>query len=212
MERGTDQPRTSSAGATRLSLVARLGNHDDSQAWRDFVQLYTPLVYGFCRRQGLQEADAADVAQETLTQVAHSIRSFVYDRERGRFRDWLGAIVRSKISRHFRKRQAQTLDPVSDSAPDPLDRFASPEAVTEWEAVFHDYLLRVALERVRSDYDDLHWQAFERVWRDGEPVAEVAASLGLTLAAVYLTKSRLLKRLRAEIEALTDDAAHWAKS
>src|SRR5688500_7177705 len=91
---------------TRASLLLRLRDPQDGDAWRLFADTYAPLVYRHCRRQGLQEADAADVAQEVLTQVARSIGTFEYRPERGRFRDWLGAVVRSKLAR-FRQRQTR---------------------------------------------------------------------------------------------------------
>ncbi len=88
---------------TRPSLLLRLRDRTDAQAWGTFVDLYTPLVYRFCRRRGLQAADAADVAQEVMTQVMRSIGGFTYDPSVGRFRDWLGAVVRTHVGRLHRK-------------------------------------------------------------------------------------------------------------
>src|SRR5262245_44373845 len=88
---------------TRASLLVRLRDPRDGDAWRLFADTYVPLVYGHLRRHGLQEADAADVAQEVLTQVARSIGGFDYQPERGRFRGWLGAVVRSKLARFFKQ-------------------------------------------------------------------------------------------------------------
>ena len=113
---------------TRPSLLVRLRNPKDSAAWAEFVQVYTPLVYRYCRRAGLQSADAAEMAQETFAQVFQAIGSFSYDRGRGRFRDWLGAVVRSRLSRLFAKAtrapdllDGQTLDHQAATAPvDPI--------------------------------------------------------------------------------------------
>jgi RNA polymerase sigma factor (sigma-70 family) len=76
-------------------------NPEDRMAWEDFVRIYTPLVFGFCRGRGLQEADAADVSQEAMKAVAGAIGRFDYDPARGTFRSWLFRIVRSKLSNHF---------------------------------------------------------------------------------------------------------------
>src|SRR5437764_9919920 len=83
---------------TRASLLVRLRDPQDETAWRDFVDLYTPLVYGYARKQGLQEADAADLSQEVLGAVAGAVRRLDYDPRRGAFRNWLFTIVRRKLS------------------------------------------------------------------------------------------------------------------
>ena len=81
---------------TRGSLIIRLEDGNDKQAWSDFIDLYSPVIYGFARRQGLQDADAADLVQEVLRSVARSIPK--YDRQKGRFRNWLMAVVRNRLN------------------------------------------------------------------------------------------------------------------
>ena len=88
---------------TRPSLLVRLRDARDAQAWAQFVQVYAPLVYGFARRQGLQDADAADLTQEVLHTVARSISRLDYDPRRGSFRGWLFTVVRTRLS-NFRDR------------------------------------------------------------------------------------------------------------
>jgi DNA-directed RNA polymerase specialized sigma24 family protein len=90
--------------ATRESLLVRLGDGRDKQAWFDFVDLYSPIIYGFARRQGLQDADAADLVQEVLRSVARSLSC--YDHRKGRFRSWLMAVVRHRLS-EFRAGQGR---------------------------------------------------------------------------------------------------------
>lgn len=186
---------------TRPSLLARLADPADADAWRAFVDAYAPLVYRFCRRRGAQEADAADLTQEVLAQVARSIPAFRYDPARGRFRDWLWAVVRSRLGRH-RRRDARR--PVGVDG-DELDDRAGAAPDPEWAADFHARLAEVALGRVRGEFSDAHWRAFERTWRDNESAAAVAADLGLTVAAVYVAKCRVLARLRDELLFLAED-------
>src|SRR5437016_3679036 len=85
--------------ATRASLIVRLRDPQDVGAWREFIDLYAPLVYGYARKQGLQDADAADLSQEVLGAVIASIHRLDYDPDRGAFRNWLFTIVRRKLAR-----------------------------------------------------------------------------------------------------------------
>src|SRR5438132_9043989 len=85
------------APTTRLSLLLRICDAKDSQAWSQFVDLYAPLVYGFARKHGLQDADAADLTQDVLQAVSGGIRRLDYDPRRGPFRAWLFTVVRNKL-------------------------------------------------------------------------------------------------------------------
>src|SRR5438045_5366263 len=86
------------APPTRPSLLLRLRDARDGVAWSEFVEVYAPLVYGYARRQGLQDADAADVCQEVLGGVAGSVGRLEYDPARGAFRNWLFTVVRRKLA------------------------------------------------------------------------------------------------------------------
>jgi RNA polymerase sigma-70 factor (ECF subfamily) len=92
---------------TRASLLLQLRDAQNAAAWEQFVAIYTPLIFWFCCRQGLQEADAADVSQEVMRAVARAMQSFDYDPRRGKFRNWLLTVVRSKVSNLLRNRQRQ---------------------------------------------------------------------------------------------------------
>src|SRR5690349_3948035 len=96
-----------SAYHTRHSLLMRLRDARADNAWGPVPESYAPLVYRYCRRCGLQDADAADVAQEVLAQVARSVRGFDYQPGLGRFRDWLGTIIRSKLADYHRARRRE---------------------------------------------------------------------------------------------------------
>jgi RNA polymerase sigma factor (sigma-70 family) len=188
--------------ATRPSLLLRIRDAGDAASWEDFAAVYGPIIRGYCRRRGLQEADASDVGQEVLSQVARSIGGFEYLPTRGRFRDWLGTVTRNKITRFLENRGRdgpvlpidETTARLEDSREDP-----------EWTAEYHARILKVALERIRDDFEARTWDAFERIWGRDHPAPEVSRDLGMTIDAVYAAKSRVLRRLRDEVLALADD-------
>jgi RNA polymerase sigma-70 factor (ECF subfamily) len=185
---------------TRASLLARLRDPADDASWRTFVDLYGPIIVGYCRRLGLQDADAADVAQDVLTGVVRSIRTFEYDRERGRFRDWLRTVVRNRVGRFLKNEADQP-----DWATPRLDGLPASAQDGAWAEEFNTHVLRAALNRIRPHFEPTTWEAFCRAWQEQRPAATVAAELGLGVDAVYVAKSRVLKRLRAEVTALADD-------
>jgi RNA polymerase sigma-70 factor (ECF subfamily) len=195
---------------TRPSLLLRIRDHGDAEAWRMFVDVYAPLIYGYCRHRRLQEADAADVAQEVLTRVARSMQNFEYSPDRGRFRDWLGTIARNEIVR-FQTRARRPGQGTGGEHDGGLDSIESAEQDSAWSAQFHAHLLETALDRVRPHFDPATWRAFECVWLDDEPAPQVARQLGMPVEKVYVAKSRVLKRLREEVLLLGEDAPLLAR-
>lgn len=191
----------SGAPETRPSLLLKIRDPGDSEAWSRFVHLYGPLVYQHCRRKGLQDADAVEVMQEVLLQVHRSIAAFDYDVEHGRFRNWLGAVTRSKLNRFWRGREPQR----HFSLEEPDQIAAEPDA--HWEEDYHRHLLQVALDSVRPHFESATWQAFELVWLSDVPAADVAERLQQPLSWVYVAKSRVLKRLRKAVEQLTGESS-----
>jgi RNA polymerase sigma factor (sigma-70 family) len=190
-----------SASRTRPSLLLRIRDVDDAEAWSTFVEIYAPVVYHFFRRRGLQDSDAADVTQEVMTQVTRSVGGFTYRPECGRFRDWLGAVARNKLNDHLRSRR-RTARAAGDDA---QLKLAEGDTGSDWQEEFNAGVLRVALNNIRPHFEPITWRAFEYVWIEGRPAAEVSASLGVPLGAIYVAKSRVLKRLRQEVLALAED-------
>ena len=191
--------------STKASLLLRIRDHGDAASWADFAVVYGPLIRGYCRRKGLQEADSADVEQEVLAQVARSISGFDYEPGRGRFRDWLGTVTRNKIARSREVAGRGTRGIGGDGSVAILDGVDTPGDDAEWTSAFHARILEVALGRVRPGFEPVTWSAFSGVWADGLPAPEVARALGLAIDSVYAAKSRVLKRLREEVLALADD-------
>ncbi len=169
------------------------------------MELYTPPVLRYCRLRGLQDADAADVTQEVMAQVARSMRSFRYAPEGGRFRDWLGTITRRKVNRHLTKRNLGTEGGGGNDTPEGVNNPRVIEADPDWSAEFNAQILGAALERVRPLFGPATWNAFAGVWLENRTAAQTAAALGVSLEAVYVAKSKVLKRLEEEVLTLAED-------
>jgi RNA polymerase sigma-70 factor (ECF subfamily) len=190
--------------STRPSLLLRLRDPRDAEAWRAFVEVYGPLVYGHARRRGLKHEDGEDVTQKVFARIAEAIRTFNYQPDLGRFRDWLGAIVRNETNRFLKHDRGAAHG--KGGADDALNQVAAPSSDTAWTAEFNAHILRVALERCRPHFEAATWRAFERVWLEQTPAAAVAKEMGQPIDWVYVAKSRVLKRLAQEVQELADDA------
>ena len=183
--------------STRASLLVRLRDPRDGPAWGEFVDLYAPMVYGYLRKQGLQDADAADLSQEVLGAVAGAVGRLEYDPRRGAFRNWLFTIVRRKLS-NWRAAQVHRIPGSGDTATHRLlEQCPVPEGTeADWEADWEQRLFAWACEQVRRDVTEATWQAFWKTAIDDQPGKQVAAELGLSVAAVYRARSRVLARLK----------------
>lgn len=130
---------------TSSSLLIRIRDPQDSQSWNLFVDVYTPVVYRYLVKRGLQDADATDCTQDSLIEVARCIQSFEYRPEIGRFRDWLALVVRRRLYRFWNQRRHEGLDECS---------LPGNGADSEWIEVYQSELLRAAIERVRQEVEE----------------------------------------------------------
>jgi RNA polymerase sigma-70 factor (ECF subfamily) len=187
--------------ATRASLLVRLRDPRDQAAWTEFVELYAPLVYGYARKQGLQDADAADLTQDVLAAVAGAVGRLDYDPACGSFRNWLFTGVRRRLS-NWRRSRKNGVRGSGDSAAHRLleQRPAPEEEQAAWEAEWQEQLYARACEQIRQEVSPKTWEAFWRTAIDGQPGKQVASDLDLSLAAVYHARSRVLARLKELVQ------------
>jgi RNA polymerase sigma-70 factor (ECF subfamily) len=182
-------------------LLDRLKTHE-AEAWQRLVKLYGPMVYGWCRRSGVQAEDAEDLLQEVLRSVAMHVADFRHDRPGDSFRAWLREITRNKICNFFRDKAGQVRAPGGSDAQQRLSQILDPlpDAPSEDEQLKEESgLIRLASQMIRAEFEDRTWRAFYYTTVDCRPGAEVAAELGMSLQAVYKAKSRVLQRLRQEL-------------
>jgi len=192
--------------ATRASLLLRLREPRDEAAWKEFVELYAPLVYNYARKHGLQDADAMDLSQEVIVAVAGAVGGLEYDPQRGSFRSWLFTIVYRRLL-NWRRRQRIRPKGTGDTGMHKLLE-QCPDGIEEdadWQAEWDQRVFTWACERVRRDVSETTWRAFWQTAVEGKPGKEVAASLDLSVTAVYLARSRVVARLKAIVQSVEQD-------
>ncbi|HEV3257578.1 MAG TPA: sigma-70 family RNA polymerase sigma factor [Gemmataceae bacterium] len=185
---------------TPASLLEQVRNPADGDAWRRFVQLYTPLLYHWARRIRLQDQDAADLVQDVFTVLVQKLPDFQYDRHKS-FRAWLKTVLVNKWRDHERHRAALPIEEHAAPLPDRAEA-EDGEAISETE--YRQQLVARALQLMHAELPAATWQAFREYFIAGRPAQEVAGELGMTVNAVYIVKCRVLRRLRRELAGLMD--------
>lgn len=194
---------------TRASLVLRLRDRDDHDAWGDFVVDYGPMLYRFIRSRGLQDADAADLVQDVMRSVGTAIGRLDYAKEKGGFRAWLFTITRNKLSTYFEKRKR--IGPTAnDTAQFELlsNKSAGPSELDQrWELEHQRQLAAEAMETLKPSIDPNTWLAFELTAIEGLSAGDAGKQIGMSKGAVYVARSRVTAKLRSEIQARLDEEA-----
>lgn len=187
--------------ATRASLVLRLRDHDDHDAWGDFVASYGPMLYRFIRSRGLQDSDASDLVQEVMRSVGMAIGRLDYAKEKGGFRAWLFTITHNKLSTFFEKRK-RTGPTANDTAQfEMLNQAAGKSELDEqWELEHQRQLAADAMAKLKPTIEPKTWSAFELTAIDGLSAEEVGKQIGMSKGAVYVARSRVTAKLRDAIQ------------
>jgi RNA polymerase sigma-70 factor (ECF subfamily) len=189
---------------TRASLLVRIRDGQDTEAWRQFVGVYAELIYGYARRRGLQDADAADLMQEVLRSVAGAARRLEYDPRRGTFRSWLYTVTRNKLLNFLNSAQRRQRGGGGSDEQEKLEAQPAPgeDPAELWDQEYERRQLAWAAERVRGEFKESTWQAFWMTAVEGREPKEVAQALGMSVGAVYVAKSRAVARLKEEVRRL----------
>lgn len=186
---------------TSVSLLERLRQPVDAdEAWNRFVQLYTPLLFHWARHLGLASADAADLVQDVFTVLIQKLPTWVYDPAKS-FRGWMRTVLINKWRESKRRRTVEANAANLVQASD----VAEPDHAVEFdEADYRRHLVGRALELMQAEFQPATWQACWQCVVQGRTAAEVAAELNITVNAVYLAKSRVLRRLHQELDGMLD--------
>ncbi len=187
--------------STSLTLLQRMKDRDP-EAWNRFVVLYGPLIYQWCQRARLQTEEALDVSQEVFLAVAAQVLTFRRERPEDSFRGWLWTITRYKISDYFRRRGREPQAVGGSGAQQQLLLLPEKLSDDQHEAMAITSLVHRAMDLVRPEFEERTWRMFWRATVQGQVPRDIAADMGVTADAVRMAKSRVLRRLREELDYL----------
>jgi len=186
---------------TRASLLLRLRDSRDHEAWEEFVSLYEPVIYRLLRRNALQDADAREVMQELFLAVSRHIDRWDPAKERGSFRGWLRRVSRNLVInwlKHRERRVAATGGSDMQAMLNLLPAADGPESA-EFDRELRRALFHRAAELVRAEVHEATWQAFRETAVLETSPADAAKKLGMTVGAIWVAKCRVVARLRAKV-------------
>ena len=190
------------APKTRPSLLLRMRDREDVQAWNEFSEIYEPLVYRLARKNGFQDADAHELTQDVLLAVSSSIDRWDADPSRGSFRGWLFRVARNLMVNLLIKQRRHPQGVGDTDFQQLLVEQPDPESL-ETAEFDHEYRRQAfgwAAERIEGEFQQRTWSAFWKTCVEGKDVADTARELEMSTGAVYVARSRVMARLRKKIE------------
>jgi RNA polymerase sigma factor (sigma-70 family) len=191
--------------ATSLSLLCRAGS-GAADAWERLDRLYRPFLRGWFLAHGVSPADAEDLTQDVMVAAFRELKEFIHSGRVGAFRAWLRRACLNRLQGYrralelrgtpeggtgFQAQLREVVDPAGDPARD-------------WEREHDAGLLRQLVANLPGEFEEKTLRAFRRLAFDGLTAPQVAAELGMTVAAVYIAKTRVLRKLRTEAAGLVD--------
>lgn len=193
-------------GETSLSLLQRLQGRTDNESWARLVDLYSPLIRGWLRRNSMSGQDADDVVQEILSVVFRRMPDFERNERTGSFRAWLRTITVNCLRDFWKSQRRRQTSTGGNSTQDMLSQLEDEQSELShlWNREHDRHVTNYLLELIRSEFSEQTWQAFQKVAVDGEAAKPVAEALGMTVNAVYIARSRVLTRLRLEGQGLLE--------
>jgi RNA polymerase sigma-70 factor (ECF subfamily) len=193
---------------TRPTLLERIREARDPLAWEDFFERYWPTIFGFARRQGCSEHTAEEIVQEVMLKVFRQRDIFQYDRQRGRFRDWLGTVVRNQVAQ-LRRSPAQRIRASGGDSMGVRDtEETDPQSPDElWQQTFEHSLLLILLDIVRRESNPRDYLAFELFSLRDLKAPEVAKITGLSRNVVYKAHRKILRRLQQLAGSYAEDGS-----
>jgi RNA polymerase sigma-70 factor, ECF subfamily len=191
---------------TPVSLLERLRLTPNADSWQRLVDLYTPWIRSWLSRQGLAREDVEDLTQEVLGVLVQELPRFEHNNRRGAFRHWLRLVTVHRWRAFWRARHGQPGAAGGSAFERLLERLEDNDSNLSrlWEREHDVHVARRLTEMIQPDFEPSTWQAFRRLVLEGAAAKAVAAELNLSVNAVLLAKSRVLRRLRQQGRGLLD--------
>jgi RNA polymerase sigma-70 factor (ECF subfamily) len=190
---------------TRISLLLRARSGEET-AWRRIVDLYQPLIHGWLIRQAVLPQEADDLTQDILAAVVRELGRFAHTGRPGAFRSWLRTITVNRAREFWRSGKCRARAVGGSEFLQRVEQLEDPSSAVgqQWNEEHDQHVLRRLLVLMEQEFEPTTVRAFRRLALDGAAAREVADELGMSVAAVYGAKSRVLQRLRLEAAGLID--------
>lgn len=193
---------------TRPSLILRLRDPQDALAWSEFAEVYEPLVYRWARSMSMQDADAREATQEVMLRLARAVDMWKPDSQ-GSFRGWLYRVARNIMLRHLEGLRRHPKGSGDTAQVRMLHEMAaSDEGSAVFDTEFRRHVFAWATQKIRPDFEPLTWDAFWSTFVEQQSISDVSEHLGCSKGAVYIARSRVMKRLRETVQRQLDQ--DWA--
>jgi RNA polymerase sigma-70 factor (ECF subfamily) len=186
---------------TRVSLLMRVKDRNDTSAWREFDRIYRPMLHRFARECGLSNSDADDVVQQSMTTLVDYVERFEYDPKKGRFKGLLRTIAKNNVAKRMRKKRPQEAE--SQHFKRPQGREADPEEI--FDRLWLNEHLAYCLKQVRTEVKESTYKAFVRYVLEEQPVEEICADLDITPNQVHKAKWRITQKIEEKLQAIVGE-------
>ncbi|QEG22310.1 RNA polymerase sigma factor [Mariniblastus fucicola] len=185
---------------TRYSLIGKLHDPQNLEAWNEFASIYQPLIFRICRQRGLQHADATDVTQEVMSRVSKAIGTFDGQQQGATFRGWLYRVTRNLVIDFFRRKENRQVAGGETGLLELIAANPGEAESHEFRLEYQRQIFSLVTNQVRDEVNPKTWQAFWRTEVENASVDSVAKSLDMNRGAVYVARSRVIARLRKAAE------------
>ena len=188
---------------THASLIVRLKGERNELAWTEFVSAYEPFLRRLIERRGVAERHVPDVTQQVLAAIVRSVDGWRDDGDPASFRRWLNRVARNVVLKFLSRERRQVGGQGGTDLQELLARV--PDTRDEGAREYEYELVVWAAEQVRAEVRETSWRAFWATLVDGRSVADVAAKLGVTPGSIYMSRSRIMARIRAKVKEVVDE-------
>jgi len=195
------------AYVTRPTLLLRVRDREDQESRSECVEIYGPLIYRFALSRGAHRDAAPDITQEVLRNVARAMQGFEYDPSKGTFRGWLFTAIRREIGRVAKKAKRTPANPNAEAPDHLLDQLPDEREAQDWDIDYQRRLVHWAMEKIRHEFGENSWESFTATAIHGKSPEATGKKLGVTTGAVYVAKSRVMKRLIEKVQSV--DQEEW---